>query len=75
MYNDTTVKEANELIKISLSTDHRWLDEWNDGGYEGLQPKYKNSGKKSKLTDEQFNELDEWMIHDHLIIFLKYDMF
>ncbi|GHU05322.1 hypothetical protein AGMMS49960_21720 [Betaproteobacteria bacterium] len=28
-----------------------WLDEWNDGGYEGLYLKYKNGGRKSKLTE------------------------
>ena len=37
------------------------MDEWNEGGYEGLYPKYKNGGRKAKLTDEQFKELDELM--------------
>ncbi|MDR3222315.1 MAG: hypothetical protein LBT66_01075 [Methanobrevibacter sp.] len=27
LYNDKTVEEANELMEISLSTGHRWLDE------------------------------------------------
>ncbi|MDR3222206.1 MAG: winged helix-turn-helix domain-containing protein [Methanobrevibacter sp.] len=67
LYNGKTVEEANEIMEISLSTGHRWLDEWNDGGYEGLHPKYKNCGKKAKLTDEQFNELDEWMSHNHYL--------
>jgi transposase len=47
------------------------LDEWNDGGYERLQLKYKNSGRKGKLTDEQFNELDEWMSHKSLFKYKK----
>jgi transposase len=63
LYNKHTVDEASELMEVSLSTGHRWLDEWNEGGYEGLFPKYKNGGRKAKLTDEQFKELDELM-HD-----------
>ena len=50
-------------MEVSLSTGHRWLDEWNEGGYEGLFPKYKNGGRKAKLTDEQFKKLDE-LIHN-----------
>jgi len=61
LYNKHTVEEASELMEVSLSTGHRWLDEWNEGGYEGLYPKYKNGGRKAKLTDEQFKELDELM--------------
>jgi transposase len=61
LYNGKLVEEAAELMEVSLSTGHRWLDEWNEGGYEGLYPKYKNGGVKSKLTDEQFQKLDELM--------------
>jgi hypothetical protein len=31
-----------------LDIDGRF--EWNDSRYEKLQPKYKNSGRKAKLT-------------------------
>jgi len=43
------------------------LYEWNEGGYESLYPKYKNGGRKAKLTDEQFKELDELM-HDETFL-------
>ncbi|MDR2623208.1 MAG: helix-turn-helix domain-containing protein [Methanobrevibacter sp.] len=33
LYRKKTVEEACELMEISLSTGHRWLDEWNEGGY------------------------------------------
>ncbi|MDR3291152.1 MAG: helix-turn-helix domain-containing protein [Methanobrevibacter sp.] len=36
LYNGKTVDEAVKLMEISLSTGHRWLDEWNEGGYNGL---------------------------------------
>ena len=64
LYNGKTVDESVELMEVSLSTGHRWLDEWNEGGYEGLYPKYKNGGRKAKLTDEQFKKLDELMYNE-----------
>jgi len=67
LYNEKTVEEAVELMEISLSTGHRWLDEWNDGGYEGLYPKYKNCGRNAKLTNEQFQKLDEIMINESFL--------
>ncbi|GAA5819883.1 MAG: helix-turn-helix domain-containing protein [Methanobrevibacter sp. CfCl-M3] len=51
LYNGKTVPEVVELMEVALSTGHRWLDEWNEGGYEGLFPKYKNGGRKAKLTE------------------------
>ena len=67
LYNGKTVDEAVELMEISLSTGHRWLDEWNEGGYENLYPKYKNGGRKAKLTDDQFKKLDEIMINESFL--------
>lgn len=61
LYKGIPTDKACEIEDISLSTGHRWLDEWNEGGYEGLYPKYKNGGRKAKLRDEQFQELDEIM--------------
>ncbi|KZX17527.1 hypothetical protein MBCUT_02020 [Methanobrevibacter cuticularis] len=67
LYNGKTVDEAVELMEISLSTGHRWLDEWNEGGYENLYPKYKNGGRKAKLTEEEFKKLDEIMINESFL--------
>jgi len=67
LYNGKTVDEAVVLMDVSLSTGHRWLDEWNDGGYEGLYPKYRNGGRKAKLTDEQFRQLDELMYEEDFL--------
>lgn len=67
LYNGKTVEEAVELMEVVLSTGHRWLDEWNDGGYENLYPKYKNGGRKAKLTEEQFKKLDEIMINESFL--------
>ena len=67
LYNKRTVEEACKLIVVSLSTGHKWLDEWNEGGYEVLYPKYKNGGIKAKLTDEQSKKLDEIMINESFL--------
>jgi transposase len=50
LHDKKTVEEAVALMKISLSTSHRWLDEWNEGGYENLYPKYKNGGRKANIN-------------------------
>ena len=67
LYDGKTVEEAAKLMVISFSTGHRWLDEWNEGGYENLYPKYKNCGRKAKLTEEQFKKLDEIMINESFL--------
>jgi len=67
LYKGMTVEEAIDIMEISLSTGHRWLDEWNEGGYENLHPKYKNGGRKAKLTEEQFKKLDEIMINESFL--------
>jgi transposase len=64
LYKNKTVEEACDLMDISLSTGHRWLDRWNDDACEGLFNRYSNGGRKAKLTDEQFKKLDEMMIKD-----------
>jgi len=51
------VSEVCDFLKISEPTGHRWLDAYNENGPEGLYTKYHNSGRHSKLTNEQKKEL------------------
>jgi len=51
------VSEVCELLGITEPTGHKWLDVYNEEGPEGLYPKYKNSGRRSKLSDDQKDEL------------------
>jgi transposase len=67
LYKGKTVEKASELMDISLSTGHRWLDRWNEDGCEGLYNRYSNGGKKAKLTDEQFQLLDEMMYEEQYL--------
>ena len=55
-------KKAVNISKnrgISLPTVHRWLDQWNNEGYDGLYPKYHNGGRHSKLSVEDKEKLNE----------------
>jgi putative transposase len=53
------VSEVCDLLKISEPTGHRWLDNYNDQGPEGLYPKYHNCGRHCELSDEQKEELNK----------------
>jgi transposase len=61
MCKGKTVEKACELMDISLSAGHHWLDRWNEEGCDGLYNRYSNDGRKSKLTNDQFQLLDEMM--------------
>ena len=56
--NGKMVSEACDFLGISEPTGHRWLDDYNDKGPEGLYPKYENCGRHSLLSDDQKDELD-----------------
>lgn len=50
---------------ISQGTAYNWIRQWNNGGMEGLKRKEGSRGQ-SKLTDEQFQELDEIIQKENL---------
>ena len=52
LYDGLNVKEASKKHCIGYMTGKRWKDQWNDGGFDGLERK-KGSGAKSKLSEEQ----------------------
>jgi transposase len=53
------VSEASEMVGVSEPTGHRWVDIYNEKGYEGLSTKYENSGRRSSLTKENREELNK----------------
>lgn len=52
LYDDMEIKTASKKHGIGYMTGKRWKDQWNEGGFEGLERK-KGSGSKSRLSDEQ----------------------
>ena len=66
LYAGKSVPQAAEEVGISKVTGYVWLDEWNEGGLEGLKPNY-GGGRPAELREEQKEELkaileerDDW---------------
>ena len=38
-YHDDNIPEVAKEQDLPISTAYRWINEWNEGGYEGLKPK------------------------------------
>lgn len=58
LMKEKTITEAADLLNIRRETGSRWLKEYNKNKLDGLIPNYSKVGSKSKLTDEQFKELE-----------------
>ena len=58
LYDGSNVKEASNKYEIDYKTGLRWKNEWNEGGFDGLERK-EGSGAKSKLNEEQLNIIFE----------------
>lgn len=52
LYDEMDIKTASKKHGIGYMTGKRWKDQWNEGGFDGLERK-KGSGAKSKLSEEQ----------------------
>lgn len=52
-----TISKTSSNLNISRKTGERWLKNYNESGLEGLIPKYSNCGRKSRLSDEQLQQL------------------
>ena len=50
------VSDACDFLQISEPMGHRWLDNYNEGGLIGLEPKYSNQGRPPKLFNEDKEE-------------------
>lgn len=55
-YLGDSVEEATDKTGVTKKTGYYWQEAWNQGGYAALTPEF-GGGRKSKLTDEQKNEL------------------
>lgn len=65
MYAGETVKYAIEKRGKTIPTGHAWLNAWNEEGFDGLLRK-EGSGRKTKLTENQFQQLKENIINKEL---------
>jgi putative transposase len=51
-----SVEECATKVGVTKKTGYYWQEDWNEGGYTTLMPKF-CGGIKSKLTDEQMIEI------------------
>ena len=52
-----TRKKVGEFLNVDRQTVGRWYKQYNEHGFEGLEPDYSNCGVKCRLTDEQIEEI------------------
>ena len=65
IYAGETVKYAIKKRGKTIPTGHAWLKAWNEEGFDGLLRK-EGSGRKTKLTENQFKQLKENIINKEL---------
>lgn len=58
LYQGDSVSEAIAREGLSTSTGYRWLESWNDGGFEAMLPDY-GGGRPSKLAKSDETEFLE----------------
>lgn len=68
--NGYSTKKAYELANIKKSQAYLTLDQWNNGGYEALLRK-KGGGRKTKLNENELNELESIILKNKLISSLE----
>jgi len=56
LYQGDSRMEAGRRVGISRSTTRRWARAWNDGGVDGLRPRF-GGGRPPKLSPTEFDEL------------------
>ena len=55
-YDGDSVEEAANKIGVYKMVAYQWQDRWNDGGYDGLIPRFAG-GKPTKLSKEKMDLL------------------
>ena len=58
LYAGDVLKEAARRVGVSPANSSRWAHAWNDGGVDGLRPRF-GGGPPPKLSNEEFAELCE----------------
>jgi putative transposase len=56
LYAGDTQQQAGAAVGVSQPTSSRWARAWNEGGVEGLRPRF-GGGRPPKLTPAQWDEI------------------
>jgi transposase len=60
LYQGDTVPEAADREGRSPATGNRWVEDWNEGGFDQLMPSF-GGGRPPKLDEEEQQELVEML--------------
>ena len=60
VYRTDDIAKSCKNLGIPVRTGNDWVKKWNENGIEGLRHK-KGAGRPSFLSDEQLEELDNWI--------------
>ena len=76
-YDGLSVEKASSLVGVAKPIAYTWQKRWNDGGYEGLIPRYAG-GRPSKLSESQREQLklllkekDSWTTDEVRLLILN----
>ena len=76
-YDGLSVEKASNLVGVAKPIAYTWQKRWNDGGYEGLIPRYAG-GRPSKLSESQREQLklllkekDSWTTDEVRLLILN----
>ena len=64
LYQGSTITDASKVVGVGRQTGSRWLQRYNEEGFEGLIPKY-DGGKPGKLSNQQKNELKDMLMDEN----------
>ena len=51
-YLGYTVTEACRIENVSIQTGYNWQEQWNESGFDSLEPRYAG-GRPASMTDDQ----------------------
>jgi putative transposase len=60
----SSIKEASSVVGVARQTGSRWLERYNEEGYDGLIPKF-DGGRPGKLNGEEKKELKNILIDEN----------
>lgn len=61
LYEFKTIRESTQILGYRYESGLRWLERWNEGGFEGVKHRW-SDGRSPKLTSDELYELKEDII-------------
>lgn len=59
--NGLSIAKASEHLNVCSKTGETWVKNYNANGLDGLKTKYKNCGRKSRMSEENLKDLKNFI--------------